>query len=266
MNEDLPTVVDDTIEVGEATLATITLTTILKGEMPRIGIGKQKEILATDKRIDTLARQFVYDELPGKISLPRPFTYRKLLERFTKPISQLEIMEIKKKFPPDADDTALSFISTLQNAYAQLADELPVATFDTYLGPKNLLPTSDKLFDFWWTQYLMVDNPFAAFQLMQRGALIPPQVDTLKKFYPSLHNYMVAACLDALVKRNLNEKSFVNLPPRSDRGLATLKGQRVVEYGQNIHVTQPTDPKPAKVAPAKIDKGLQTPGQRADVI
>lgn len=265
MNEDLPQITDDTIEVGEATLANIGFTTIVKGDMPRIGIGKQKEIIATNKKIDGLAKEFVYDELITKMRVPRPYTYPKLLARFTKPLSEAEIANINSKFPPDANDTTLSFISTLQGAYTKVADEVPVSTIDTYLGPTNLKPTSDKDLDF-WLQYWIIDDPFVVFRLMQCGALQPAQVDTLKVFYPSIYNYMIAAILNALVDRNLKEPKFINLPPRADRGLATLKQQRVVDYGPNIHVAQPTEPTPQSPKPMRIDKGLQTQGQRADAV
>src|SRR5678810_970051 len=109
-------------------------------------------------------------------------------------------------------------------------------------------------------QYWIVDDPFVVFKLMQCGALTPVQVETLKEFYPSLYNYMIVSTLDALVSRNLREPSFKSLPPRADRGLATLKQQRVVEYGINVHVAPPTENKTSDVAPPKINKGLQTPG------
>lgn len=255
----------DTIEVGEATIATIGLTEILRGDMPRIGVAKQREILGMGKRIDDAARMFVYDEFPGRLSMPRPFTYRKLLEQFTKPLPAGAVDKLMKSFPPDASDIALSFISTLQNMYAHLAEMVPVASYDTYLGPKRIMPTSDKTFEF-FNQYWVIDDPMATFQLMQRGALLPEQVNALKTFYPSLYNYMTAALLDALVARNLREPNFLNLPPRADRGLATFKQQRIVPYGPSIHVVPPHEPQPGAPAPStsaqsKISKGLESKAQ-----
>jgi hypothetical protein len=182
---------DDTIEVGEATMAVASLTAVLKGEMPKIGVGLQKEIVGLDKKIDALAQDFVYDRLPKKLSMPRPFTYRQLLDTFTKPIPASSIAEIPTKFPPDAGDAAISFLSTLQRAYASLAEIVPVADYNTYLGPKHIMPTSDKTFDF-FLRYWVVDQPLVVFQLMQMGALMPEQVDSLKELFPSLHNYMTA--------------------------------------------------------------------------
>ncbi len=256
---------DDTIEVGEATLAVVGLTNVLKGDMPRIGVEKQREIIGLNKKIDGLAADFVYDRLPKKLSMPRPFTYRTLLEKFTKPIPADTMAKITAKFPADAMDTALSFKSTLTQAYAHVSESLPVADYDTYLGPKRIMPTSDKTFEF-FNKLWVIDDPLICFQLMQCGALIPEQVAAVIEFFPSLHNYMKKATLDALVARNHREATFVNLPPRADRGLATFKQQRIVPYGVNIHELSPEktagpSPLPPKGKPAA---GLQTQGQKAE--
>lgn len=263
--EPVNTVNDDTIEVGEATLATVSLTSVLKGEMPKVGIGLQKQIVGMDRRIDALARDFVNDSMSGKFVVPRPFTYTKLLDRFTHPLSEGELTAIIKKFPQDAHEVALSFMSTLQSAYTHLADMVPVSDYDTYLGPKRIMPTDDKLFDF-WLQYWIVDDPLIVFRLMNRGGLIPEQIETLKLFYPSLYNYMMASILDAMVRRQLREPSFMNLPPRADRGLAVFKQQRVVEYGVNVHVTPPDKPTVARTPPPKLDKGLQSKAQSIEAV
>jgi hypothetical protein len=254
----------DPIEVGEATLATIGLTKVLTGGMPRVGVGVQKEILGLGKRIDDLATDFVYDRLPRNLSMPRPFTYRKLLDTFLAPVPQSVVTDIMRKFPPDATDIALSFQSTLTNVFAHLKDIVPVANYDTYLGPKKIQPTSDKTYEF-FLQYWLLDDPLAIFRLMQCGALQPDQVTTFKEFYPSVYEHMKGSILSALVARNLREPSFMNLPPRADRGLATFKMQRVVPYGVNVHDLAPQQ---APVAPAqtnmpKLNVGLQTPGQKA---
>lgn len=253
----------DEIEIGEATLAVVGMTKVLTGEMPRIGVGVQKEIIGLGAKIDGLARQFVYDELPKKLSVPRPFTYRKLVDQFTKPIPAGTIADLVSKFPRDAHDIGLSFMSTLQAAYGHLAEIVPVADYNTYLGPKRIMPTSDKLIEF-YLKYWVIDDPLVAFKLMQSGALLPDQVSTLLEFYPSIHNYMKAAILNALVARNLREPNFMNLPPRADRGLATFKQQRIVPYGVNIHAIEPPQQKPAAApATAKISPALQTTGQKA---
>lgn len=263
--EELPHVEDDSIEVGQATLATIGFTNVVKGDMPRVGIGLQHEILSIDKRIDKLAKAFVADELPGKLSVPRPFTYRKMFERFTKPITEAEMTVIMDKFPPNLSEVSLSFQSALNSAYSHVADMVPVSQVATYLGPKNIKPTSDKEFDF-WVEYWVIDKPLDAFSLMQRGALLPEQVTTIKEFYPSIYNYMKVSILNALTERKLREPSFTYLPPRADRGLGVFKQMRVVEYGPNVHVVPPNDPKPAEVEPPKLNKGLQSQAQRAGAV
>ncbi len=261
--EETPSVSDDSIEIGQATLATLHLTNILKGAMPRIGIAWQKKIIGIDKTIDGLARQLVADELSGRLTIPRPFVYRKAFERFTKPLSELETKQIMSKFPRDATDTALAFKSALQSAYDHVADMLPVSEIATYLGPKQIMPTSDKLYDF-WVDYLFVDDPLKAFQWIQMGAITPDQVTTIKEFYPSLYNYMKVSILNALTERKMREPSFTNLPPRADRGLGVFKQMRVVDYGPNIHAVPDNKPKVASAQPPKLNKGLQTQAQQSD--
>jgi hypothetical protein len=256
--------VDDTIEVGEATLAVVGLSTVLKGDMPRMGVAKQKEVIDLNKKIDALAADFVYDRLPRKLSMPRPFTYRQLLDKFTKPIPESEVTAIVAKFPPDAHDAALSFLSTLTQAYKHVADMLPVANYDTYLGPKRIMPTSDKTTEF-FLKLWVIDDPLICFQLMQSGAIQVEQVQAVAEFFPSLYNYMKAAILDALISRNHREASFMDLPPRADRGLATFKQQRIVPYGVNIHELSPDkggapQPLPPK---GKPPAGLETQAQKA---
>jgi len=251
----------DEIEVGEATLAVVGFTNVIKGEMPRIGVEKQRAILDLNKTIDGLALDFVYDRLPKKLSMPRPFTYRKLLDQFTKPLPQATLMDLHKKFPRDAADIELSFMSTLQSAYAHLGEMVPVADIDTYLGPKRIAPTSDKTFEF-FNSYWVIDTPLVVFQLMQCGGLNPEQVTAFLKFYPSLHNYMKKAILEAIVKRNHAEPSFMFLPPRADRGLATFKQQRIVPYGVNVHTIEPK-PTQGEPPPPKLRTTLQTAGQKA---
>lgn len=261
--EEAPHVEDDSIEVGQATLATISLTTVLT-DMPKINIGKQKEILGIDKEIDKLAKAFVADQLPKTLTLPRPFVYKKLLAQFTKPITEGKMTEIMSKFPSNLSEVAFSFQSTLQQVYAEVAREVPVSEVATYLGPKNIRPTSDKDFDFWYHVYWPADRPLDMFKLMQQGAITPEQVDSIKEFYPSIYNYMKVATLNAIAERKIREgDKFMNLPPRADRGLAIFKQMRVVDYGPNIHTTEPDKPKAAGAPPPKIDKGLQTQAQRA---
>ncbi len=254
-------VVDDTIEIGEATLAVVGLSNVLKGDMPRIGVEKQREIIGLDKTIDKMARAFVYDELPRTLKMPRPWTYRQILDKFSKPIPEETMRQVTAAFPEDAIDTALSFKSTLVQAHKHASDLMPSAQIDTYLGPKNIMPTSDLMFDF-FNQLWVIDDPLILFQLMQCGGLNPEQTNAVKEFFPSIYNYMTKAILDAIIARNHREASFMFLPPRADRGLATFKQQRIVPYGVNIHDVPPPQPKAEPAAP-KLRTTLQTSGQKA---
>jgi hypothetical protein len=113
-----------------------------------------------------------------------------------------------------------------------------------------------------YLQLWVIDDPCVTFKLMQSGALLPDQTASLIEFFPSLYNHMKSALLNALVKRNMDEPKFLNLPPRADRGLAVFKQQRIVPYGPNNHVIPPK-PASSSSSPAKISPALQTDGQKA---
>ena len=255
---------EDVIDSGESALVVIGMTAVLQDDVPKIGIGKQREILALPKRVEALAKQLVADELPRKLSMPRPFTYTRLLEQFTRPIPPGKLDAILRKFPPEVSDMALAFTSMLTNTYKHVADMLPVADIDTYLGPRRILPTSDKTFDF-YNRYWIVADPLITFTLVNCGALQVEQAATLTEFFPSLYQYMKKAILDAMTARTLREPSWLMLPPRADRGFTTFMQKKVVPFGSNMRPPKDAAPPPTGAPPvtAKLPTGLQTPGQAA---
>lgn len=254
----------DPLNVSEATVAVIGLTPVLKGEMPFIGVMKQREILDLPRWIQSLAQDMVNDRLPRKLKLPRDWKYMQLLERFTNPLSEQEITTILARFAPNLSDQAIAFVHFISEIHKYLADMLPVQVYDTVLGPEPIEPTGDKLYEF-WNRYLIVNDPLIVFTLAQSGALLPEQVATLVEFYPSLYEQIKSALVEALTKRKLVERKFLNLPPRTDMGCTVLLQKRLVEFNSNLHVVTP-DPIQAQagaVTSSSPSKTLESPAQKA---
>jgi hypothetical protein len=227
----------DPLDPGEALICTIGLTRILQNDMPKVGVMLQREALDLPRRLAVLARQMVNDELPRALKMPRPFSYDKLLELTSNPLPEHDIEATMAKFPASQSDVAASFIAKLASVHKQLSDIVPVMQYQTCLGPQNIQPTGDKLFKF-WNQYWVLDDPTIVFTLAQSGALLPDQVTALVSFYPSLYEQFKTATLNALVKKRLDNASFINLPPRTDRGVTTLLQNKMVPFGSNQRLTQ----------------------------
>jgi hypothetical protein len=257
----------DPLNVAEATLALVGLTPVLTGNMPYIGVMKQREILAMPKRIQGLCDDMVNDRLPRKLKMPRDFSYLKLLDVFTGPMSEQAIGQIHGKYQPGLGDQAVEFISLVANCHKHLADMVPISTYDTVLGPVPIQPPGDKLWSF-WNRYWVVNDPLIVMTLAQAGALNPEQVATLSEFYPSLYEHIKTGLVQALTKRKLSQASFLSLPPRIDRGMTTLLQRRLVPFGSNKHLVQP-DPlqqPPGPVTQSTPSQSLLSPGQKAATV
>ena len=252
------------IDLGESILAVVTLTPILKAEMPRVGVGLQREILDLPKHITSLAKQLVANTLDEKLRMPRPWSYRQLYEMLTQPIPEATLAQVTKAFPEGADDGVAPLLFEVQSVFQHLANEFPVSDYQTYLGPKKIQPTSDKIWK-WYSRYWVIGDPLQAFQLMQTGALLPSQAGALREYHPSLYEEFKGAILSALVERSMRDGKFINLPPRADRGVATFLGKKIVKQGSNVNAQKPDEAKPsAPGAPTPpVNESLQTAGQRA---
>lgn len=250
------------IEPGQATLAVTHLTPVLKGDMPYIGVERQREVMRLSDTIAGLAKDVVYDRLPKKVTMPRPFTYRQALKMFTQPVPEAVIAQIMSQFPPGTEDVALSFKATLAATYKRLASELPVSEYQTYLGPRNIQPTSDKVWQ-WFSRYWVIDDPLVVFPLMQGGCILSSQVAAVRDYFPAIYEEAKSAILAALTSRSIAEAKFLNLPPRSDRGVAIFLGKKLVPYGSNIKVAKPEESAPAPAQGGKNPEALATQGQKA---
>jgi len=260
----LPLNEPDPFDPGEAAVAVIGLTRILKGDMPKVGVMLQREILDLPRTIEKLANQFVNSQLPYRFKMPRDWTYNQLVNQFSQPLPESTIQLMIEQFPPELQDMALSFQLVVQNAYQHVANMIPVMDFDTYLGPKRIQPTSDKEWEF-YNAYWLVSDPLLAFTLMQSGCLLPAQVKALQEFFPSLYENMKTALLMAIAKRQMGDAKFLMLPPRSDAGMRTFLGQKLIPYKSNSRVANDDR---SRVLPPKQEpsKSLQTTGQKASEI
>jgi hypothetical protein len=250
----------DPLDSSEATIATIGLTPFLSGDLPYIGVMKAREILDTPKTIQKLSQQLVADELPRQLTMPRPWSWQKMYDTFTKPIPESRIEYIQGRFADHIEAT--QFLTFLGTVYKRLSDMLPVAMFDTCLGQVPIQPSGDKLWAF-YSLYWVISDPLIVLTLAQSGALLPSQVEVLSEFYPTLLEQMKTGLLQALVKHKLENRSFISLPTRADRGVNTLLGNKVVPAGSNKRVAelpqQPSGPVPS----SQPNKAQLTPGQKA---
>lgn len=252
----------DPLDASEALICTVGLTRILQGDMPKIGIMLQREVLDLPRRINRLAQDMVGDALPCNLKMPRDFQYQTLLDIFSNPIPEQQIENILVKFPPDQLDQAQAFAAKLATIHKQLADIIPVMQYQTCLGPINIKPTGDKLFRF-WNQYWILSDPTIAFTLAQSGALLPEQVNMLVEFYPSLYEHFKTATLQALVKHKLKNAKFLNLPPRTDRGVNTMLQNKIVPFGSNQRVAVPDQGLPNPTSNQAAPKRFQTQAEKA---
>jgi len=252
------------VNPGEAVIACIELTPVLKLDMPYVGVEKGREITGVNKEITSLARQLVMNELPKKLKMPRPWTYEQLVKRFSSPLTESDLEYITGRFGEETHGIVSDFLATLQITFAHLSSELPVGEYQTYNGPKQIKPSSDKIWE-WYSRYWVLSQPFAMFQLMQAGALLPTQVEAFEEYYPSLYEAFDAEVRAALTWRGVNDSSFVNLPPAADRGVGVFFKRKLVPFGSNVKITRP-EPKapPMPINPPKINTSLQTAGQKAD--
>jgi len=258
----------DPLNPVEATLAVVGLTHVLMGDMPFIGVMKQREIMAMPKRIANVCDELVNDKLPRKLKMPPPFSYDKMLETFTQPIPDAAIERILGKFPPNVHDQGMAFVQYLAGVYRHVADMLPVQEYQTLLGTERIDPTEDKLWQF-WNRYWVINDPTVCLILANAGALLPEQYAVMCEFYPTLCEHIKSGLLQALMKRKLREPKFLNLLPRQQLGVDVLLQQKTVPFQSNQHNVAPDQLKQAaamsKVSP-KSNQQLQTQGQKAQSV
>lgn len=239
------------INPGELALASIGLSPLLKDDMPKIGLGRLDEIARIPKQIEKLASK-VCDGTLTYQPYEHEHSYKKLLDRLSRPLTHDEIVKLIDRFPQEASDIATAFSVEVQLALKDLRDIFPVSVYRTFAGPKNLEPNADLVFKF-SNRLDVVNNPLRVFPLIATGALLKSQAQIVRQIYPTLSAAIDEALYAATAKHRADGSTLnpYQLPPRAEMGVATWLGQRRISYkAPALPAPAPQDPKsnPSKLA------------------
>lgn len=221
-----PTTSDGAINPGELALASIGISCIIRGDMPKIGLERLRDMGGIPNKITQLAGQLA----DGKLAY-QPYShehkYMALLDRLTNPLKQHEIDGIIEKFHIEAGDIGTQFSIAVQQALADLKDIFPVSVYRTFAGPKNLPPNADVVFQF-LNRLDVINDPLRVMPLIATGALLKSQSAIVRQVYPSLSKYVTQQIYAAVAKRRADGPASkpYQLPPRAEIGVATWIGQK----------------------------------------
>jgi hypothetical protein len=216
----------DVINPGELALACIGLSPIIKGEMPKIGLGKLNDMGNIPKEIAKLAGKLADGELTYQ-PYAHEHSYKTLLARITDPLKQHEVDDLIAKFHVEAGDIAMAFAVAVQQALADLKAIFPVSVYKTYAGPKNIEPNADVVFQF-LNRLDVINDPLRVFPLIATGAILKTQVEIVREVYPTLSREIDAQIAAAVVKRRASSPASkpYQLPPRAEIGVAKWQGRK----------------------------------------
>lgn len=232
------------INPGELALANIGLSAILKGEMPRVGLGRLHNMANIAKQIVRLANKVCKGELTYQ-PYSHEHSYSKLLDRLSQSLTQAEIANLISAFPEEASDIATSFTVEVQQALADLKSIFPVSVYRTFAGPKNLEPNSDVVFKF-SNRFDVVNDPLRILPLIATGALLKSQAEIVRQVYPTLSAAIDAAIYEAVARQKAVKQSY-QLPSRAEIGVATWFGKRKVDFRPPQSAPVPVTPPVSKL-------------------
>ncbi len=248
------------ISPGELALASIGISTILKGKMPYVGLERMEDMAKIPGRIQRLAAKVCLGTL-AYVPYEHEHKYTTLLTRLSKPLKQPEIEEMLTNFPVEASDIAAGFSIAVQEAMRDLKDVFPVSVYRTFAGPKNLEPNAQRIGDF-LNLLDVVNDPLRVFALIATGALLKSQARIVRMVYPTLSAAIDEALREAVAKRRgaSPESNPWQLSPRAEFGVATWNGARRVAF-------KGPEAAPPAVSPTKspIPELQKTPAQRANL-
>ncbi len=245
------------INPGELALATIGVSALIKGDVPKQGIGRLKEMARLPAQIDTLASK-VADGTLEYSSTARAHDYKQLLSKLAKPLPSDAIVSLVAKFPHEASDIAGSFVIAAQQALTKIRDLFPVSVYKSFVGPVNLVPNDLAVWQF-MSQLDVLNDPLRVFSLMATGALLKRQVDAVRAVYPTLSDAIDSALYRAIVADKAKKASY-QLPPRSEIGVAVWLGRKIAAYKPPAKDAPAT---PADSTSTKLNKGELTANQAA---
>lgn len=251
------------IDPGELALATIGVSAIIDGNVPKMGIERQREAYAIPGKLQKLAADVVDGEIK-RPPMPRPHSYRKLLDHFAKGLQPDQIQSLVVAFPHDASQMSSSFLLCAQAALEHLKKLFPMSVYSTFTGPQNLTPDDVSVWRF-FSQLEVLDDPLRVFPLIATGAILKSQVLALREIYPTLSGEegIDKAIYGAVAKRSAaapQSKQF-HLPPRAELGVAIWLGRRLVPH-QKPDARPQTPPAPGPQSP-QIPNALATRNQKA---
>lgn len=255
------------INPGELALATIGVSAIIDGNVPKMGIERQRAAYAIPGKLQKLAADVVDGEIK-RPPMPRPHSYRKLLDHFAKGLQPDQIQSLVAAFPHDASQMSGEFLLCAQAALEHLKKMFPMSVYSTFTGPQNLTPDDVSVWRF-FSQLEVLDDPLRVFPLIATGALLKSQVQALREIYPTLSGQpdtnegIDAAIYGAVATRSAAAplaKPF-RLPPRAELGVATWLGRRLVPH-QKPDARPQTPPAPGPQSPGQANN-LATRNQKA---
>lgn len=238
------------INPGELALASIGLSPIIRGDMPKIGLGRLNDMGNIPKEITRLAGKLCDGELKYQ-PYSHEHKYMTLLDRLTNPLKQHELDDLIGKFHIEAGDIGTQFTIVLQQALADLKALFPVSVYRTFAGPKNIEPNADVVFQF-LNRLDVINDPLRVLPLIATGALLGTQRDIVKQIYPTLSEYITQEIYAATAKRRAAgpvTKPW-QLSPRAEIGVAKWNGQKA-EF-RPPKPNPPVDPNAVKPGAAKL--------------
>lgn len=256
MNSTTP---DATISPGELALASIGLSCIIRGDMPKVGLGRLNDMGNIPKEITRLAGKLADGELTYQ-PYAHEHSYKTLLARITDPLKQHEVDDLIAKFHVEAGDIATSFAVAVQQALADLKAIFPVSVYKTYAGPKNIEPNADVVFQF-LNRLDVINDPLRVFPLIATGAILKTQVEIVREVYPTLSREIDTQIAAAVTKRRAasSQANPYQLPPRAEIGVAKWQGRKA-----EFRPPKPNPPAPTQDEKSQMAK-LKTTGPQKEI-
>jgi len=231
------------IDPTESLMAVIGIGPALGDPMPKIGAGVMLDASRVARKIDSLARALVRGELPAYRMPKKEHSWDKLHRQLSKPLDAEALARISLGFVDAHTDVAGLFQTHCQNVHQQLADMFPVQEYKTFLGPKYMKPNDLSEFKF-WSQYNVLNDPLSVMPLIASAAILKPQVEAMREFYPSTSDHIDSAIYAALAQAGLL-KSFQMTQP-VEQGIGVWLGRSTVAYDPDYgKVRKAPGPKPS---------------------
>jgi len=217
------------LDLGELALAVVGVTALIEDDVPKMGVGRQEEALAIPNRVVKLAREVMAEDGEHKyVPMKRHGSYRAMLDRFTHGLKTTDVQGLVSAFPAESSDMAGSFQLVAQSAFQHMKTMFPMTTVTSFVGPSNITPDDVRVWRF-FSQLEVLDDPLRVFNLIESAALLKSQVVAVREIYPTLSKMFDAALYEQMGLARAAKQSY-RMPPRTEQGLATWFGRRIVAH------------------------------------